>query len=92
MKILLLCLKSNFKGVKVLSNAKSNDEKKRKKLLQFYEKVISCLKGFNQDDLSNLKERICLDTEIMDNLKDMELSLQKKEYYLLISGERNLYL
>ena len=67
-----------------MSQAKDEDEKKRKLLLDFFSQSKNCLKKLDDKLLQLLQQSI---GHIDEKMKTHQAQLKQKEYFLLVAGK-----
>ncbi|XP_068729115.1 uncharacterized protein [Montipora capricornis] len=72
------------KAFSILSEAKDEDERKRRILLDLFEKTEGCLMKMDKKFLNLLQMKV---PNVKENMENQKSQLAQKEYFLLVAGE-----
>ncbi|XP_046839706.1 uncharacterized protein LOC124433902 isoform X1 [Xenia sp. Carnegie-2017] len=78
---------NGISGAEVVEKAKSRDNRNRAALLHYNEKINECLHRLGDVDFPILNDLLNIKVDVRQYINDIQKSLEKKKYYLLIAGE-----
>ena len=71
-----------------MEKAKSRDNLNRAALLDYNEKIDECLNRLGDVDFPILNDLLNIKVDVRQYINDIQKSLEKKKYYLLIAGKK----